>query len=541
MDKSFRYGLFLVAGLLLLAGSSFASALIVNSSAFAIALMVAGLGLSSYSVWKLRDELLLLLRGQRGELLVMTAALIALYVAIAWISSLFPARIDMTANREHSLAQQTIHMLKAIDKPVRITFFHDRGMRETVELYEQFAAQNDKITVEFFDPMLNPSQAKMRGVEFAGTALMESEGRKLTVNGPTETDIANGILRVTQGKQQVACFLEGHGEPDPFSLESHDHTEGAAGHSHGLEQKIVTHEKHGMAKARGALEAMNYLVEKVALTRSDTDLARCSLLIVAGPTLPLLAGELKTIDSYLDNGGNALFLLDPFVQVGLEPVLAKFGVVADKGMIIDEASHFWADVSAPAVTDYNRHEVTTKLPLTFFPGARPLFPTAKPVAGVSVRPLVNSSKNSFSSIDKTRAEFVKGESKEGPLTMMVISNFNPNAVDSATMIMKELRGEKVEEAKPLATNRKPARIIVSGDSDFATNSFFHILGNGALFLNAVNFLSSRENLIGLEPRTYDLPYVNMTNTQMKGTFIMSLILIPLLMAALGVVVWWRRR
>jgi ABC-type uncharacterized transport system involved in gliding motility auxiliary subunit len=247
------------------------------------------------------------------------------------------------------------------------------------------------------------------------------------------------------------------------------------------------------------------------------------------------------IDSYLDEGGNAMFLLDPFVQVGLEPILAKFGIVADKGMIIDEASHFWADLSAPAVTDYNRHEVTTKLPLTFFPGARPLFPTEKPVAGVSVRPLVNSSKNSFSSPDKTRAEFVKGESKNGPLTMLAVANFNPNAVDSATLIMKELRGEKVEDTKPLATNRKPARIIVAGDSDFATNSFFHILGNGALFLNAVNFLASRENLIGLEPRTYDLPYVNMTNTQMKGTFILSLILIPLLMAALGVVVWWRRR
>ena len=541
MDKSFRYGLFLIGGLLLLAGSAFASALIVNSSILAILLLVAGLGVTGFSGWQLRDEISLLLRGQRGELMIMTVGLLFLFAAIAWTSSLFPARIDMTANREHSLAQQTIHMLKSIDRPVHITFFHDRGMRETVELYEQFAAQNDKITVEFFDPMLNPSQAKMRGVEFAGTALMESEGRKLTVNGPTETDIANGILRVTQGKQQVACFIEGHGEPDPFSLESHDHTEGAAGHSHGLEQKVVTHEKHGMAKARGALEAMNYLVEKVALTRSDTDLSRCSILIVAGPTLPLLAGELKMIDSYLDGGGNALFLLDPFMQVGLDPILAKFGIVADKGMIIDEASHFWADVSAPAVTDYNRHEVTTKLPLTFFPGARPLFPTTTPVPGVAIRPLVNSSKNSFSSPDKARAEFIKGESKNGPLTMMAISSFNPNVVDSAMIIMRELRGEKVDEAKPLATNRKPARIIVSGDSDFSTNSFFHILGNGALFLNAVNFLASRENLIGLEPRTYDLPYVNMTNTQMKGTFIMSLILVPLLMAALGVAVWWRRR
>jgi len=50
-----------------------------------------------------------------------------------------------------------------------------------------------------------------------------------------------------------------------------------------------------------------------------------------------------------------------------------------------------------------------------------------------------------------------------------------------------------------------------------------------------------KNLIGVEPRTFDLPYVSMTNTQMKGTFIMSLILVPMLMAALGVAVWWRRR
>ena len=107
-----------------------------------------------------------------------------------------------------------------------------------------------------------------------------------------------------------------------------------------------------------------------------------------------------------------------------------------------------------------------------------------------------------------------------------------------------MRGEESADSKPApekTITRKEARIVVSGDSDFATNSFYHVLGNGALFLNAVNFLASRENLIGLEPRTYDLPYVSMTNTQMKGTFILSIILIPLLMAAVGVAVWWRRR
>ena len=80
-----------------------------------------------------------------------------------------------------------------------------------------------------------------------------------------------------------------------------------------------------------------------------------------------------------------------------------------------------------------------------------------------------------------------------------------------------------------------------GDSDFATNSFFHIMGNGKLFLNTMNYLAAQENLIGIEPRTFDLPRVNLTNRQMKGTFFLSLILIPALLALIGTAVWWRQR
>jgi ABC-type uncharacterized transport system involved in gliding motility auxiliary subunit len=128
------------------------------------------------------------------------------------------------------------------------------------------------------------------------------------------------------------------------------------------------------------------------------------------------------------------------------------------------------------------------------------------------------------------------------ILLLVSANFNPNTVESAEILLRQLRGEKdIPEATTLNTTRKAARLIVAGDADFATNSFYHILGNGTLFLNAVNYLSARENLIGLEPRTHDLPYVSMTNTQMKATFILSIILVPLLMAASGVAVWWRRR
>ena len=126
---------------------------------------------------------------------------------------------------------------------------------------------------------------------------------------------------------------------------------------------------------------------------------------------------------------------------------------------------------------------------------------------------------------------------------MVIANRKPEFVAPAEAVLRELRGEKpLPEAGGKASKfTGKSRVAIIGDSDFATNSFFHIMGNGKLFLNTVNYLASQENLIGIEPRTYDLPRVNLTNRQMKGTFFLSLVLIPALMALVGIAVWWRQR
>jgi hypothetical protein len=439
---------------------------------------------------------------------------------------------------------ELITMLKRLDKPVHVVFFHDPMMRETVELYELMARQSPRLTVEFHDPMLNPAQARLLGVNFAGTAVMRSEARTLQVNSPSETDIANGILRVSQSATQRLCFLDGHGEPDPFSMESHDHMEGAPGHSHGLGAKYVLHERHGMAKARHALETLNYEVRKVSLLQGDDGLRGCAVLVVAGPRLPLLPAEVAAVRAYLAEGGNAFFMLDPFVTTGLEAVLGDYGIVAMDDIVIDEASHFWTDVSAPAVTDYNRHQVTRDLPLTFFPGARSLSPTRERPPGTSVVPLANSSKRSWGQSNRTRVELTQG-SERGPLTLMVVALRRPHAAGGSEPIRlgpattRESAPEPKREGAPGVT--RPSRIAIAGDSDFATNSFFPIMGNGALFLNTVNFLAAQENLIGLQPRSHEIPRVNLTNRQMKATFVISVMLMPALLAVVGVAVWWRQR
>jgi ABC-type uncharacterized transport system involved in gliding motility auxiliary subunit len=196
------------------------------------------------------------------------------------------------------------------------------------------------------------------------------------------------------------------------------------------------------------------------------------------------------------------------------------------------------------VTDYNRHQVTRELPLTFFPGARSLSPTVERVPGISITALVNASKSSFGETSPDRAAFDKGKDAPGPTTLMVIVTRRIAARGESQSAPPQASGSSADEPaadSSAATDERRSRVVIVGDSDFATNSFFHIMGNGNLFLNSVNYLAAQENLIGVEPRTFDIPRVNLTNRQMKGTVFLSIVLVPALLAIVGAAVWWKQR
>ena len=550
MERSFLSGIVLLAGVALVAAALAVHAILLEPSVWTLALAVVGAALMVWGLVALRRDIGALLHRRRTEIALYALGMVGVLMVVAYLSALYPLRFDLTDEGLHSLSEQTVAMLERIENSVNIVFFHDPLLRPTVELYELIAEQTPKVTVGFYDPMINPAQARMRGVQFAGTAVLESGGRTMQVHGSEEIDIANAILRISQDANLRVCFLEGHGEADPFSTESHDHMEGEAGHTHGLGGKTIVHERHGMAKARSTLEALNYRVEKVSLLSGAEVLHDCAVLVVAGPKVPLLETEITAVGDFLAANGNAFFLLDPFVQSGLEPVLRAHGVVVDDNIVIDEARHFWADVSSPAVTSYNHHQVTRQLPLTFYPGARSLSPTTRRVPGTSIMPIVNSSTNSYGETSPDRAGLDEAD-LPGPNTIMAIVSRRPVDPTSAEALQRMERQEDLpaipalppEEANGAAaampTGR--SRIAVVGDSDFATNSFFHILGNGTLFVNTVSYLAAQENLIGIEPRTYDLPRVNLTNRQMKGTLFLTIVLIPGILAVVGIGVWWKQR
>ena len=84
-------------------------------------------------------------------------------------------------------------------------------------------------------------------------------------------------------------------------------------------------------------------------------------------------------------------------------------------------------------------------------------------------------------------------------------------------------------------------IIVIGDGDFSTNSFFGALGNGQLFLNSVSELLDQNKLVDVVPRNYELGTMRLSNIQLKSVFIITIVVIPFGLAMIGLLVWRGRR
>ena len=87
---------------------------------------------------------------------------------------------------------------------------------------------------------------------------------------------------------------------------------------------------------------------------------------------------------------------------------------------------------------------------------------------------------------------------------------------------------------------KNVRLVVMGDSDFIANAKITTMGNATLFLNIVNWLTSREKLIAIGPKMPEQTRVRLNRAQLINTFYMFGAL-PVMGLLLGMVVWWRRR
>lgn len=466
--------------------------------------------------------------GQRGwpwlerGLVVLIAGLAVVLANVALYRH--DVHLDLTESRAFTPGPDAERLARGLREDVEVTYFYQKQDPEasaTRTMLEIMGRMNPRLHVRTVDPDQYPGMASRYGVRAYNVAVLESGGRRIHVQSSGDREIALGIVRVARATPRTVCFATGHGEYDIDNFEFHTHFEGAGGHSHGAEgTAVVQMQQHGLGRVRRALESLGYATRKVTLATEGRVDPSCSLLVDGGPRTRATPTETAALEAYLSAGGAAMLLydLDSSVDPALATLLGAVGVRPADGVVIDPAEHYFTDEQMVAVSRYGDHAVTRGLALSFYPGARPIALGAAP-PGVAVTPLVTSSRESYVRPVHAAARDDGARRPRGPSVIAAAA----------------------EGAWPGAASTAPFRLIVVGDVDWASNSFFPYMSNADLVISAVAWLAREERAATMKPAREVLPQVVLTARQVNGIFALTVFVLPGLAFSLGGFLWWRRR
>ncbi|MGK7940957.1 MAG: Gldg family protein [Crocosphaera sp.] len=121
-----------------------------------------------------------------------------------------------------------------------------------------------------------------------------------------------------------------------------------------------------------------------------------------------------------------------------------------------------------------------------------------------------------------------------------------NSQDSNESNNKEQDDTVNKETSNPSSNKQPlpqeSRLVIIGNSTFATNNLFNQQLNGDVFLNSVQWLSNQdEQTLSIRPKEVTNRQLNVSPLQNNIITILSLGVFPLLGLIAAGITWWRRR
>jgi ABC-type uncharacterized transport system involved in gliding motility auxiliary subunit len=170
-------------------------------------------------------------------------------------------------------------------------------------------------------------------------------------------------------------------------------------------------------------------------------------------------------------------------------------------------------------------------------------PAEEKPEGITVETIAKSSQNSWSERQLQDQEVTFNDEGDvgGPISLAVVANIQPKEKDSEGSEGESTELEEESVAPDNITAKPEGRIAVFGDCDFVTNRYYYLSGNGNFFLNTVNWLTEEEDLIAIQPKTSSPRTIQLSPSQGRLIFFVSLVILPLLVLVTGISIWVRRR
>jgi len=462
---------------------------------------------------------------------VYTLVVIGILAAVNFLANRYDKSYDATKNKQYSLSDQTIKIVKGLKNGVRMVYFGESGSFPNArDLLDRYSSLSTRLRVDYIDPNKKPTLAKAAGFRPDSPVVVENGPRHEGAKSLTEEEITGALIRALKSGERNVCFMTGAGE---HSIDDQDR-EGFSALKTLLEhdnyKSRAVSLKPAAAPEAGTPDAGKKVEIGQAASSGPVEVPKdCTVLVSGGPTADYPAPVVAAIKSYVEDGGRAIFMFDNVLRIGrsepaapndeLAQVLAGWGVTVNKDLVLDlgglgQIFNFGPEI--PVILQYESHPITQ--PLTRVPTAFPLTRSIeiKSEGKASVSKLVTAEDTLATSEIGPGGAVDPKKGKKGPATLVAVGTYS---------------------------GTKQGRFVVTGTSIWAVNSFAgsRQLGNRELFVNSVNWLASDEDLISIRPKTPEDQPLNVSGQRLTMLFWLSIVIFPLTVVAFGLATWWKRR
>ena len=450
-------------------------------------------------------------------------------------------RWDFSRDQKYALADKTKSFLRSIKGKMRVIVFFSPSTPITADvqnlLMEYQYSGKGKIDIERIDPERNLSRAKemfdkYKVVSDESLLVIDYEGRNKTVKasemaeidqsgmafgeGPRvsafkgEQAITSAMMDVVQGKKNTLGYVLGHKEP-PLSGNSN------------------------ISVLKAFIESENIKFQELNLFDVGAIPAELKTILIIGPQYDFSDREMKLLRDFWDKQGRILLLRDPAAKTPkLDAFLNDLGVKAndDRLMVflrtgIEELA-LTRDVQAHFL---GNNPVTKRLAdvrALFFGGTSSLTlePDRVRAANVRLDPLIQAEKGYFAETDynsNNQAKFQADAKAAGA----------PPTIGAAVE-----RGASADERVQMNSSRL---VVVSNTTFIQDNAVTQDQQALDFISGSVNWLLSREKLIGIAPKISRPLTFTLNEDALRNLRWIVLVGMPLIFALLGAAVWWQRR
>jgi len=446
---------------------------------------------------------------------------LAIVVAVNYLGVRQNKRWDLTASRQNSLSEQSVRILESLQEPVTFTVFdRQTDMDRFRTRLNEYAYHSDQVSVDYIDPDTRPLVAREFDVQAYGTVVVDYMDRRERVTSDSEQDLTNALIKAMSATERRVYVVQGHGE-----------------------KELDNTDRDGYSAAADSLRRDNYVVEPLVLAQMSDVPADATVVLIAGPTSDVLPGEAEALRRYMDRAGKVMVLLDPPVGPqgaalpNLESLVREWGIDPGNNIVVD-VSGATNEPSIAVAASYPVHAITDRFAtLTIYPLARSVEPIEGGVDGRLARAIVETSPQSWAEAD------LASLTSDAGVTMDDGSGDIPGPIPLGAAVSAQTDAPADSpDAEPGSDAPTPeARMVVFGDSDFASNAYGGVPGNLNLFANAVSWLAQQENLIAIRPVEPEDRRVTMTPRQQTLAMATSVFFLPALVFGAGIFTWWRRR